>query len=294
MKPSYALGVDLGGTKISAGIVSRSGEITGDITKIPTEPEKPAEGIVSNICFAIEKTLKTAGCSLDNLDGIGIGSPGPLDIDNGIILTPRNLPSLHNFALKEAISKRLNTPVYINNDGNLFVLGESWFGGGRDANIVYGVTLGTGFGSGFVINKKIFNGSTGTAAEIWCFPYRDGIIEDYVSGRGITKSYKDKTGKEIEPKEIADNALKGDLAAVKVWIEFGEHLGVALSYAVNVVDPEIIIIGGSISKNFNLFSESLDKTLRKHINPIPAQRLKVVPAQLGDNAGLIGAACLVF
>jgi len=292
-KAAVAIGIDLGGTKICGGAISTEGKIlAGKIFRLPTGVEKGKECILSNLYAVISACLEE--CKNKEILGIGIGSPGPLDIEKGVLLNPPNLKPLHNFNLRSAVYKKFNLPVEINNDANVFVLGEACYGAGKKYNLVYGVTLGTGFGSGFVMNKSIYSGATGTAAEIWCFPYEDGIIEDYVSARGITSLYRKRTKLTLPPEEIARLAFEGDNNAISVWEEFGHYLGVALTYVVDVIDPEVIIIGGSISKSYKLFERSLKETLYSKINPLPAKKLKIFPSRLKDEAGIIGAACLIL
>jgi glucokinase len=286
--------IDFGGTKVRSGIADSNGKLHGEPATVPSEADKDADKVVGNIVRSLELAAENAGVAMKDLLGVGVGSPGPLDLDTGTILNPPNLPTLQNFGLKDSIHARMGLPVHVNNDANVFVLGEAWFGAGKGAKIVYGVTLGTGFGSGFVIDGKIYGGATGTAAEIWCFPYRDGIIEDYVSGRAVKRFYKDRTGNDTEPKEIAEKAKAGDAAARDAWEEFGHHVGMGLAYIVDVVDPEVMVVGGSIAYQYDLFKDSMEKTLREKINPLPRERLRVVPAELGDAAPLLGAASLVL
>jgi glucokinase len=295
MKMRYAVGIDIGGTKISVGIVSSKGEIVGNIIKFPTLAYRPKELIIKDIIDNIRNVVHYSGISLNMIDGIGIGSPGPLDSEKGIILNPRNLKTLHNFNIRKAIMSRLKKNVLVNNDANVFVLGESCFGAGREYKIVFGVTLGTGLGSGLVIDKKIYMGATGTACEIWFSCFKDGVIEDYVSGEGIRKIYSEIARKPApEPKEIADLAKKGDVYALDAWNEFGKYLGIILSYVVNIIDPELIVIGGSLSKVYNFFYKEMNNNLRKHITPVPRKRLKIRLAKLGEKAPIIGAASLIL
>ena len=292
-KDVVAIGIDLGGTKICGGVVSVEGKIiSGKIFKLPTEADKGRNSVLNNLYTIISNCLEEA----KNIEilGIGIGSPGPLDIERGVLLNPPNLKPLHNFNLRAAVYKKFGLPVEVNNDANVFVLGEACYGAGKKYNLVYGITLGTGFGSGFVINKAIYSGATGTAAEIWCFPYKDGIMEDYVSGRGITFLYRERTKLTLPAEEIAKLAFEGDKDAISAWEEFGYHLGIGLTYVVDVVDPEVVIIGGSISKSYKLFERSLKDTLYSKINPLPAKKLKINLSQLKDKAGIIGAACLIL
>ncbi len=287
-------GVDLGGTKIIAGVIYPDGRLAGTPVEIPTKAEEPGESIIGRMVDAIKRAVSGAGAAIDEICGIGIGSPGPLDINKGIILNTANLPTLNNFNLKEKISGALNIPVYVNNDANCFALGECFFGAIKDAKDAFGVTLGTGFGCGIVIDRKIYTGATDTAAEIDLCPYLGGTLEDYISGRGVVRIYKEIKGEDGSPPDIADKARNGDADAVKTWEEFGMHLGVALSYAVNILDPEVIIVGGSLSNAYDLFSEKMIGTLNKNINPIPRENIRIIKAKLGNNAGLIGACCLVL
>lgn len=290
----YILGIDLGGTKIIAGIINQKGEVIGNPLQVPTCANKPKEEIQDKIINLIKSIFQKNKISLKDIEGIGIGSPGPLDLAKGIILNPPNLPTLYNYPIRDTIQEFFDVPVYLNNDGNCFVLGENYFGSARAAEITFGVTLGTGLGSGLVINKKIFSGATGTAAEIWHSPYQGMKFEDFGSAKGIKRMYKERTNCELSPLEISQKAREGEKEAIDAYQEFGKHLGIILSYGVNLIDPEIIVIGGSISYSYDLFKDPLEKNLRENINFLPAQKLRIIPSQLKNNAGFIGAACLVL
>lgn len=294
MKKDLVLGVDLGGTKIVSGIINCSGEVIGSPKRVSTLAEEPAEAIIGRMIETINRTLEDAGLSSSALVGIGIGSPGPLDVKNGIILNTGNLPTLHNYKLRDKLENTFNTPVLMNNDANCFALGEACFGAVKNAGNAVGITLGTGFGCGLIIDGKIYSGSTGTAAEIDMCPYLDGNLEDYISGRGVTRIYKKITGKKSQPPSIAEMAGNNDADSIKTWEEFGRHLGFALAYVVNILDPEVIIIGGSLSNAYEFFSKRTIETLHKNINRAPMENLRVELAKLGSNAGFIGAACLIL
>lgn len=182
----------------------------------------------------------------------------------------------------------------MNNDANCLIYGETLFGSGVGKNNVVGFTLGTGLGCAIVLDGKIFVGSTESAGEVWPSPYQDGTIEDMVSGAGISRMYKEISGQDKSALEIEILAEDGDVNALTTWGEFGKHLAVAISWTVNLIDPEIVILGGSISNAFNFFSSSMEKNLRKYICPVPAEKTKVVCSKLGANAGFIGAAALAL
>ena len=294
MSERIAVGVDLGGTKIVAGLVTDSGRIMAKPVKVATNAQDPAEEIMKRMIGAINKTLDEAGLTVDKIAGIGIGSPGPLDLKKGIILNTGNLPTLNNYKIKSRIKKEFSLPVKVNNDANCFALGEACFGAVMRIKLAVGVTLGTGFGCGLIINGRIYDGATGTAAEIDMCPYLEGNLEDYISGRGVEKIYQSLSGKSSTPKEIEDLARHNDPVARETWQCFGTHLGVALSYVVNLFDPDTIMVGGSLSNAFDLFFTATMETLNQNVNPIPSANVKVVKAKLGSNAGFIGAACLFF
>ncbi|MFZ5515238.1 MAG: ROK family protein [Candidatus Zhuqueibacterota bacterium] len=294
MNQQTVIGVDFGGTKIKFGAVTASGELTGKEFSLPTLSHRPRTQIIDTIIGGIERAIHQSGRRRDEIGGIGIGSPGPLDLKSGTLLNPPNLPTLHNFPMKAALENHFHLPVKINNDGNCFALGEAYFGSARSASIVCGVTLGTGFGCGIVIDQKIYSGATGTAAEVWCSPYADRNFEEYGSARAVNRIYESLTGISKKSRDVFELAVQGDAAARTTWAEFGSHLGRILAIIVNILDPDIIVIGGSVSNAWQFFSPSLVENLHGNINPAPRNNLSIVHASLGDNAGLLGAAALLF
>jgi len=294
MDNKIIIGVDLGGTKIMTGAIDREGSVLGFPVKIPTGGNDNAAAIVKRITGSVEEILGNLNRPINDVAGIGIGSTGPLDIAEGTILECPQLPNMHFFPLRKTIQEYFGIPVSVNNDANCLIYAESIFGAAADKRNVVGFTLGTGIGCAVILDRKIFNGSTGTAAEIWPSPYRSGIIEDYVSGAGVSGIYKSISGRDKTSYEVYNLALEGESHALQTWIEFGAHLAVPVAWAINLIDPEVIILGGSISEAFPLFKNSMEENLRKWICPVPAKMTPVITAKLGDNAGFIGAACLVL
>jgi glucokinase len=293
MKEKLYIGVDFGGTKILTGAINIKGEVISKTINLPTIGTDDAGTISKKVTDSIEQIIMNKSLNNYEIAGIGLGVTGPIDITNGIILECPQLPTMHFFPLKQRVEDYFSLPVFMNNDANCMIYGEAIYGSGAGMNIVVGFTLGTGIGCAIVIDKKIFNGSTDSAAEIWPSPYLDGAIEDYTSGAGVSKIYKKYSGNDKSSLEVSLLAEKEDADALKTWDEFGMHLAVALSWSINLIDPDIVILGGSISNAFKLFSPSMEKYLRKHICPVPAEKTRVVIARLGANAGLIGAAALV-
>ena len=294
MEQKIVAGVDFGGTKIKFGLVLEDGNILGETLTLPTESDRRDDEIVGTMIEGIERTVQDSDLSIQQVAGIGIGSPGPLDLKQGLILEAPNLPTLHNFPLKQTLENYFNLSVAINNDANCFVLGEACFGSAQNASIICGATLGTGFGFGIVINRRIFEGSTGTAAEVWCSPYADRNFEEYGSARAIIRIYQQITDQKLDAREIFSLAQENDQDAVATWSEFGVHLGKILAIIANLLDPDVIVIGGSVSHAWQFFYNSMIENLYKNINQAPKDHLKVVRAALGDNAGLLGAAALLL
>lgn len=288
------IAIDFGGTKMKFGLVTSEGKILGDPLTLPTQSERPGNEIVASMIAGIEQIMQQQNMGVDQIDGIGIGSPGPLDLKQGIILEPPNLPTLHHFPLKQTLENYFGLRVAINNDGNCFVLGEAWFGSARDADIVCGATLGTGFGCGLVIGKKIFEGATGTAAEVWRSPYLDRTFEEYGSARSVTRIYHQITQQNLTAKDIFQLAQSGDTEAIAAWEQYGVHLGKILAIITNLIDPDVIVIGGSVCHAWSFFAPTMKRHLEENINQAPREHLHVVPAALGDDAGLLGAAALLF
>lgn len=288
------IGVDFGGSKILTGAMNEKGEILCEPVKVSTNSQEQGDKIIGRVLESIEKVIRLVDSNKRSVAGIGLGVTGPLDIKNGVILECPQLPTLHFFPLRETVQRYFQLPVYMNNDANCLIYGEALFGSGMGKDIVLGFTLGTGLGCAIIMNRKIFLGSTESAGEIWPSPYGDGIIEDLVSGSGVTKIYKKISGDDRSAAEIEVLARSGNPAALAAWDEFGKHLSVAVSWSMNLIDPDVVILGGSIANAFDLFYGSLNQNLRKHLCPVPAQKTKVVTARLGSNAGFIGAAALAL
>ena len=294
MEDTVIIGIDVGGTKIMTGLLTLGGEVTGQAVKLPTGPGDPPEAIMKRLYQSVEEALSLAGRPLSHVRGIGVGVPGPLNIRDGVFLNPIQLRTLHHFPIRRVIQDRFGLPVAVNNDANCFVLAESFFGAGAGAHTVVGFTLGTGFGCGIVINRRIYIGTSETAGEIWFSPYKASFIEDYVSGRGLERSYRELTGPEVSPPQILEAATEGRPQALRAWEIFGQDLAYALAWSINILDPDLVVLGGSLTRGFEFFSRAMEEFLRSHITGVPAGKTRVVPSELGESAGFIGAACLIL
>ncbi len=288
------IGIDVGGTKIALGLVDEKNALISDIPRFEVAPYKSGDDLVARTVKEIDQLIAEGGFTRDNVAGIGIGSPGPLDLDTGTILNTPNMPQMRGYPLRDSIASATGLPAEINNDANCFVLGEALAGEAKAGEIVIGVTLGTGFGFGIVFNGIIYTGATGTAAEIAHCPYMEGYLEEgYISGRGLSMMYERLSGEKIEGYEISRRANEGDKEAARAFQVFGEHLGRAFAWFVNILDPDFIVAGGSISKNWEFFNESMYKMMYEYINPNPREHLKIVPSKLGEKAAIFGSAGLI-
>ncbi|MDT0677200.1 ROK family protein [Autumnicola musiva] len=272
------IGIDIGATKILMGVIEDS-KIINELV-IPTSADSSKEKIISNLFKGIKEV------SDSNFDGIGIGVPGLVDEEKGIIYDLLNIPSWEEVHLKQHLEKEFRRPVSITNDGNVFALGEKVYGKGRAYKNMVGVKLGSGFGTGIIINNKLYSGSLSSAGEIGGVPYLDKTVEDYCSGIFFLNEYG------LRGNEVSMLAQKGDPTAVKIFQEYGKHLGSALKIIVNVLSPEAIFLGGSVRKSFRFFEASLNESLLSFPFKRVIEKLVIQPSDT-SNIAILGAAALM-
>jgi len=272
------IGVDLGGTNIRAGLID--GET---IIKFNSTPLKDKENLDSTL-----DQLKSLIHSIydKEIAGIGIGVPSVVDVLKGIVYDVVNIPSWKEVHLKSILEEEFGAPVYINNDVNCFVMGEKYFGFGKKHESIVGVAIGTGIGAGIIIENKLFSGVNCGAGEIGYLPYLDHDFEHYCSSNFFIKEHHTKGHR------VYQAALQDDPAALKLWAEFGNHLGVALKSVVYAYDPEAIILGGSISTAYPFFKDQMNLSLKDCYFPKSIEKLKIYISKI-DNVSMLGAAALV-
>ncbi len=286
----YIIGVDVGGTSIRAGLVAKGLIISSVILK--TEVNKGQKRVIDNIVRAITTLSEKIE---DEIIVVGIGVPGVLDLRKGIIKCSPNLP-FKDTPLASIISKRIGKQICVDNDANCFALAETRYGAAQNKRNVIGITLGTGVGSGLIIHGKVYHGvSSGPELGHTTINFNgpkancnnNGCVEEYVSIRGILGRAK---GLNIKtPKDLFELAEQGNKKAIKAWQETGFYLGIAAANFANAFDPDVIVIGGNIANAWKFFSKEMDKTVKKRaLN----NQIKVVKSKLGDQAGILGAACL--
>ncbi len=280
------IGMDIGGTTFSSSLFDE------DLNIIKTSPKELISNIssTSELLNCLVKQINSLHC--DKLIGIGVACPGPLDSKKGIILDTPNLLLLQNINLKNELVSRTNLPVYIENDANLFALGE-WKKQGNNPSVFGAVTLGTGLGFGIIINEKIFSGGNGMAAEYAISPLEHGNWETHISISGIEAMALKNISKKLTPKELYDLASSGNKDAQNVWDEFGRHLGLAMSHFINMIDPQMISIGGGLSKAFNFFSKSMKSTIKDHCPSYIKNKIDIFESRHKELSAQIGAALLL-
>ena len=269
------IGVDLGGTNVRAALVDGA-----SIIRIE-KASCPAKGTQEEVIEAIAALIETLIC--DEVISIGIGVPSVVDTAKGIVYNVANIPSWQEVHLKEIFEKRFGIPVHVNNDANCFSLGESHFGQGRGYKDVVGITLGTGVGSGIIINGHLYEGRNAGAGEIGCLSYLDKDYETYCSTPFFVAH--NTTGAELSAR-----AKAGDADAQALWDEFGHHLGELVKAALFAYDPEAIIFGGGIAAGHPHFEAAMKKTVETF--PFEtAKDVKILFSTDGD-MGLYGASVL--
>lgn len=271
------IGVDLGGTKVMAGRINGNIIVTENKKEIKSDSKQDA--IIEMIINSIESVYSS------EVIGMGIGVPSLVDLNQGIVYDVQNIPSWKKVPLKKIVEKRFNIPVYVNNDANCFAVGEKYFGKGKKFSNLVGVTLGTGIGTGIIINNRLYSGSNCGAGEFGSLPYGDGIMEDYCSGKFFSCLHN------TNGEEVFQRAEEGDSEALEIFKQYGNYLGDAVIAILYSVDPEAIIFGGSVSKSFKYFKDSLWKKLENF--PYKRSIKKLVVEESGNhNIALLGAGAL--
>lgn len=312
MKKGYVVGIDLGGTKISGALATLDGEILNTYT-IPTKAEEGENKILERLISVIEKVLSDGKKIADEIKAIGIGSPGPLDTKKGTIITTPNLP-FKNFNIVAPIVEKFGIDTYLDNDANAATIGEYMFGAGKGTENMIFVTVSTGVGGGAVLNKKVYRGNTSNALEVGHMTLQEdgpqcgcgnyGCLEALSSGTAIARRAKEaiETGAETSLKqyqeltsyEVFKEAASGDKVASEVLNKALNYLGIGIANIITSFDPEVVVIGGGVSKAGDVVFDKVKEVVRKRCFTTLADNTKIVPAKLGTDAGVIGAVALAI
>lgn len=271
------VGVDLGGTNIRLGRVSDGSADKIISAKISAGESK--ETILNEIINAVNSQFD------EEISGIGIGVPSVVDVENGIVYDVHNIPSWREVHLKEILQDKFNVPVQVNNDVNCFVLGEKYFGKAKDYRNIVGLALGTGLGGGIIIDNNLYSGSNCGAGEFGLMPYGNHNYEYYCSGQFFKNEYG------LAGEEVFIRANQGDTEALDIFSRFGKHLGNAILSILYSLDPEIIILGGSISNSMKYFEGTMLDVVRSFDFKNSLKALKIEKSEL-EYPAVFGAAML--
>jgi len=304
------IGVDLGGTNLRTAILSPEGELL-DRLKEPTHAVDGWMKVVARLTENIKRLKEAAEQKGHKVDAVGVGAPGVILGEKGIVVKSPNFPDWNNVPLKEQLEKVLNVPVVIENDANAAALGEQWRGAGKGISSMILLTLGTGVGGGIILDNKIWHGADGMAGEIGhmtlvpdgrhCSCGNDGCLEMYASARGIVQSYREASGRpaneaagQVTSEQVYEAARAGDKTAIKVMESMGRMLGIGIASLINIFNPERIVIGGGVKDGWPLFIDATRREIMKRAFEVPARRTEIMPSQLGDDSGMIGAAAVAL
>lgn len=310
MEKKYVVGVDLGGTKIYTALVDLEGNIIKEKTveTLAHEGEQAVMGrIVDTINYVIDGTDK------DLIKSIGIGSPGPLDVKNGIIIENSNLP-FKNFAIVKTIKETYDLPTYLDNDANVATLGEFMFGVGKGTENMVFITASTGIGGGAVLNGKLFRGSTGNALEVGhmtvategprCGCGNLGCAEALGSGTAIGKRAKEavlsnvvtslKNYENVTAKEVFKEAANGDRVAKNILNTSLTYLGIAVANTITNFDPEKVVVGGGVVNGGDIVIDTIRNVVEERCMAAFVENCTIEKAVLGGKAGVLGAAALAI
>ncbi|MEH7109499.1 ROK family glucokinase [Bacillus sp. JJ1764] len=318
MSKKWIAGVDLGGTTTKIAFITMDGTIEHK-WEITTDNANEGEYITSNIAKSINDKLSELGLSKDVLAGVGMGAPGPVDYETGVILNAVNLGWKDNFPLQESLENATSLPAAIENDANCAALGEMWKGAGTGAKNLVLVTLGTGVGGGVIVNGNIVQGVNGAAGEIGhatavplggapCNCGKTGCLETVASATGVvrlameelkTQSSDSELAKllvennTITAKDVFDTAKNGDAISLKVLNEVGFHLGLTFSTIANTLNPEKIVMGGGVSKAGDILLNTVKEYFNQFAFSAVRNSTEISLATLGNDAGVLGAAWLI-
>lgn len=307
---SAVLSVDLGGTHLRAALIDQRGKILAHIKTVTPQDDSP-DCVVSALLQAEKE------CRRENeakVIAAAVMVPGTVDKANAVVVQAPNLPCLTRFPLKRAMEEKFGYPVVLENDANAAAMGEMWIGAARGCRNVICITLGTGVGGGAIFDGKLWRGADGSAGEIGhcavdpfgglqCKCGNEGCLEMFASATAIVRMAHEHLdefptsslkGQNISAQLVYEAGLEGDELAITVFEKVGKYLGVAIANLINLLNPEIIVIGGGVVNGWSLFEGPMREQVAARAFKAQLGKVRIVPAECGDNAGLLGAARLAF
>ncbi|RJQ50274.1 MAG: ROK family protein [Nitrospiraceae bacterium] len=317
-KGKYVLGLDLGGTKIAVGLVNLKGKVINSLRE-PTPLGSGPEGVCERMAEMSKEILLRTGVGRREIAGIGIGAGGPLDLKKGMLLSPPNLPGFHGYPLKDKIEEYTGMHAALENDANAAALGEMMFGAGRKAkNLIY-MTVSTGIGGGIIVDGKLVHGVGWSAGEVGhmtlkpdgpeCNCGNRGCLEALSSGTAIAKRAKEEVGENpsslilkvaeggkntIDAEVVFRAADLGDTVACRIIDEALFYLGIGIGNLITAFSPETVILGGGLTGAGDRLFVRVREIVKERVKLVPVNKIPIVPAGLGESAGIVGAASLLL
>jgi glucokinase len=313
----FIIGVDLGGTNIVVGAISRDGDRQIGMRSQPTQSELGVESVVDRIAEMVEEVIAeviaTAGATRDDILGVGIGAPGPLDRERGVVVVAPNL-GWRQYPLRDAVSEKLGLPATLDNDANCATLGEWWQGAARGARHVVGLTIGTGIGGGIIIDGKLHHGASDVAGEIghttidltgrYCRCGNYGCLEAYASGPAIAQRAREALERDevsalhrivegdlsrLTAATVYEAAKSGDALARELVRDTATFLGAGIANLLNVFNPEVVVIAGGVTQAGEPLFDPLRAEVRRRAFRPAVDACRIVPGELPGTAGVVGA-----
>ena len=292
---AYVFGIDIGGTKIAVAAVSLQGEILAR-DEIETRAAEGASRVIARLCHTLHLLQRD-----DELLGIGIGCTGPVDPRTGHVMNPYTLPTWDDVDIVTPLVDEFHARVVLENDCDAAALGEHWVGAAKGTNNAVYVTVGTGIGAGLILNNKLYRGVGMVAGEVGhmtididgplCYCGAHGCLEILAAGPAIARVYQKKMGLEnVSARDVILAAQNGDIEAHAVIEHAAYYLGIGIGNLITILAPEVIVMGGGVMQSFEMFYPMMRATITQNVTLVPSQQVKIVPAALGQNAGVIGAA----
>lgn len=311
---NYYVGIDLGGTNSKIGVVDDNGNIISSVI-VKTDSREGMEATIKRLSEIIKTQISSSGIDYENIKGVGIGVPGPV-VDQGIVKMFSNFDWPKNANIAQLFSEELKMPIKVENDVNVITLGECWKGSAEGLKNVLGLAIGTGIGAGIVINGELITGKSGSAGEVGhikivkdgklCGCGQSGCWEAYSSAVGLIREansrltvnksnllYENTKDRDLEAKDIFDAAREGDRFSLDLVEYEAETLAMGIGNLLNVLDFDRIVVGGGVSLAGDILFDKLKEKLPKYALSPTLENLMIVPAKLGNNAGVIGAAKLI-
>ncbi len=316
----YYLGIDVGGTNIKAGIVTDEGKVIAQAS-VPTEAAKGPDNGVGQMAQAVQQALKRTSLTVDQISAVGLATPGTMDIPAGLLLDPPNLPGWNDYPVRQKVADVLGLPTILQNDANAAAYGEYWAGSASKADSLVFFTLGTGLGGGLIVDDTIVQGEHSHGSELGhtiiemdngrlCKTGQYGTLEAYCSATALLERFHEamETGRQssvsdrmddvtaLSPLLMAEEAEKGDELAIELILEMARCLGAATTSIVHVIDPTMVLLGGAMTFGRHEtrigrdFLTCVREEFRRRAFPVLAEKVTIDYAELGGNAGFIGAA----